>query len=152
MQLQLKYNIKFIVKKEHFANVCVSDVVKVDMTTNILIVPVFDLLELTDEMTYMGEKCGHQKLVIEPHLLKNIASTDIFDRNLAAFVEQGAKVIDKSEVYDTETDAKIQLAFVCVKYPIKQSDVFRVTGGQLNSCSYVTLVDRLYKDFPEKFV
>lgn len=151
------YNTKFIVKTEHTSQFMKNayfahEVSLAERCATIRVIPVIELLELTNDEYYKDEKGRPQKLIIEPHLWKNIALIYVCKKNLSDLVNKGAKIMDISHVYDTEIDAKIQLAFVCAKHLVEQKDVYQVTDGQMDARSYGSLVNMFYADFPEKFI
>ena len=110
----------------------------------IYITPVFKLFELEGEVL--------QYLVIEVDHWSKIALIPICKSNYYTLVTNGAKIVDKQHVYDTEIDAKIQMAYVCSKYMIEPDSVYEVTGGLLTPNSYKQLLRIFYDDFPEKYV
>jgi hypothetical protein len=144
------YKTKFIVTPVYFANQI--DEEPVDRLSTIRVVPVFELLDLTNPIIYQVKKGGPQKLVIEVPMWKNIALIYVSDNNLQELVENGAKIIGKPHVYASEVDAKIQMAFVCARHFIEQNDIYEVTEGHMDPQTYGNLVKMFYEDFPEKFV
>ncbi len=151
--MQRDYDTKYIVKNVRYDYYC----------RHITIVPVYELFELTSIKNFYPELkrffpdytgvSKKQTLIIELHNWKNIAVLpDVSENNLTELVEHGALILEKSHVYDTEIDAKIQLVLVFLKNSIGQEHVYGVTKGQFDYYSYGDLVNKLYEDFPEKFV
>jgi hypothetical protein len=142
--MQHNFDTKFIVKQGPF----VTD------REQIFVVSVYDLLELTDEIIHQGKKCGDKKLVIEPHKWNDIASIYLNEEHfhLLTLLNMGATVIENSEVFNTEVDARVQQALVCAKNLVEQDDVYHMTGCQMDSQTYATLVEMLYEYLPEKLV
>lgn len=114
------------------------------------IIPVFKLLDIELEEKYKNKI--YDTLIIEPQKFKNIALIPVNRKNIDKCVLKGAKLVFSTELYDTEIDARIQLAFVCSKYMVEPTDVFDSTNGLLTSKSYKELLKIFYDDFPEKYI
>jgi hypothetical protein len=161
-----KYMIKFgFVRKNkinYFTNnvdvnafICVIRDLPAPANISVQFVPVYELLELIVlEVidTRYRPVSRYKKLIIYPDNWKDIASTRINKNNLRNLYDSGAFLINTHNLYDTEENAKIQLALFCILCGIDQNAIFKITGGQLDSQSYGELVNKLYEDCPEKFV
>ncbi len=110
--------------------------------------PVFKLFELNKT----NSSKPHQIMVIEQRKWPNIALISVHEKTMDELKRNGAELLDAAHVFKDETDARIQLAYVCSKIMIEPDDVFDVTDGWLRKESYKKLVRMFYDDFPEKYV
>lgn len=110
--------------------------------------PVFKLFELnrTDPSK------PHKIMVIEQRKWANIALISVHEKTMDELKRNGAELLGAEHVFKDETDAKIQLAYVCSKFMIEPDDVYEATEGFLRPDSYKKLLRVFYDDFPEKYI
>ena len=74
------------------------------------------------------------------------------DSKLNEIMRAGAHLSAKSEVYEDEFDARIQMAYIASKHGIKKSKIEETTNGFVSVKAYTELVDIFHEEFPEKFI
>lgn len=141
------YKTKYMVKY-HYHSYAVS---RSDAGLDIDIIPVFILLDDVEVEEDRGRQKKHS-LVIEPNKWKNIALISVSEYNIGDLLSNGAEISLSSYLYNDETDARIQMAFVCSKYMVDPEDIQYVSGGKLSITAYKSLVSSFYEDFPEKYI
>lgn len=92
-------------------------------------------------VTIEPEKWG--KICLEPHSS---------DKHLHTVMQAGAKLSAKSEVYDDEIDAKIQMAFIANRFGVKLSQIEESTNYHISKNAYKLLSEEFLKEFPEKLI
>jgi hypothetical protein len=92
-------------------------------------------------VTIEPEKWG--KICLEKH------STE---EHLHTVMQAGAHLSAKSEVYEDDIDAKIQMAFIANKRGVKLSEIEEVTNHHISKKAYKLLAEEFLKEFPEKLI
>ena len=74
------------------------------------------------------------------------------EEHLHTVMQAGAKLSAKSEVYEDDIDAKIQMAFIANRNGVKISQIEEATNHHLTKQAYKLLSEEFLKEFPEKLI
>jgi len=122
---------------------------------NLILEEVYHLFDTTE--SGYDERSSNDRsdksLIISHNNWVNIALiSNPKNRPITELIGYGAELVEKSLIYDTITDATIQMAFIATKFNVSVDNIYEVTNNILSASAYKQLLKIFYDDFPEKFI
>ena len=122
---------------------------------NLILEEVYHLYDTTESGYdgWLSNDKSKKSLIISHRNWANIALiSNPKNRSIPELIGYGAELVEKSLVYDTITDATIQMAFIATKFDVGADKIYEVTNNILSASAYKQLLKIFYNDFPEKII